>query len=702
MSTPTIASGCCCPQTANYQCLSDCIFDIDITSGCCHWDDTLLLWNERPGYSIRQEYRITDVGNLGSTPCETCTVTAQRSMPPVQSIYKYHSCWFRYVTALSPVELAVPWPVADNTLGQGSGCGHPVCEPQYCLDQYPDCCNDGNPFPNPADCNCNAHYGQGKGGLTEWRRDKLLENHDTTWFVEMACHKSGQPLTTGGGPLASGWLCNVFFERWWKIAECPPTARIYVPGCNQTTSDCDGQPFVTNDLVPKWWIFACSGVPMYSWELAEAEILGIITQGERFEILDAIDAARPLPQSVMFKLAEAGYFVAKDWRSEQRQAYIDLHARFPTAGYGQCIQTVESMNVPNGLGPFRKRYTPPNPATNAAPYLHKSDVISELAPFQAVCMKNYPGSALNAEDYRFWRERQWVYFRGIPGGWTWAGWNSLALCGSVCGSEEEAILLGYGRGVGVGGPNVISAPMLAFSGNPMPPETLTNCNFSGNEICNDTVYCDSTNGGCDDCGTGPVAACDPPSECLRLTVDSMCEGVHFVFHNYTVLNDLEPDANQPTECSAKQRYVCRSVHSFLVEARRKVDNWDLAIPFRCRTMTPPLGPFQQFPEIEESHAGPQPLCNQMMDPNDTTYPDNPLCCGGYCNGFVDVEYDGGNAPCYQGTGNTIGCPTRTENQDDCSARDDCPPHSTQKQIGCIGHPIICFDIPELPPEWPVT
>lgn len=705
MATPTITSGCCCPpQAANYQCISDCIFDLDITSGCCHWDDTLLLWNERPSYSIRQQYRITDVGDPGSTPCETCLVTSQRALPPVQSIYKYHSCWWRAVYAqVHPVELATPWPVADNTLSQGSGCANPVCEPEYCPDNYSNCCNDDAQFQDPANCACKAHYGQGKGGITEWRRDKLLENHDTTWFVEMTCHKSGDPLNASQSiaRLDSGWLCNVFFERWWKIAECPPTARIYVPECNQTSSDCDGEPFVTSNLVPKWWIFGCSGCPLYQWELDEALELGVIDSGEYVEVVEAIQRKDVLPQQPLFKMAEAGYLVAKDWRAVQRQAYIDLHARFPSAGYGSCIQNLESMNIPNGLGPFRKRYTAPYAAGVAAPYLNNSDVIQELQPYQGCNLKNFPGGT--EDDYRFWRERQWVYFRGIPGGWIWAGWNSLAACGSECSTEEDAILKGYGRGVGVGGDAAISAPMLAFAGNPRPPATLSNCNFSGNEVCNDTIYCDSTDGGCDECGTGPVEACDPPSVCLKLTVDSMCEGVHFISHFYTFLNRLDPDPNSPQECSAEGKYVCRSVHSFLVEARRKVDSWDLAIPFRCRTMNQPLGPFQQFPAIVDSHSGPQPMCNQLMDENDTEYDSNPMCCGGYCNGFVDVPYDGDSPPCFSpGSGeNTLGCPVKTERQDACVARGDCPPHGTQKQMQCINHPIICFDIEPIPPEWEI-
>lgn len=686
MGNSAVASGCCCPQANNYACISDCIFGTTIDTGCCHWDDTLVLWNNRPAYSIRQQYR------QGS--CETCSTTSQAAMQPVQSIYRYHSCWFRFVYPgpSGPVSL-VTLPKGNNDFGQGTGCANPVCNPDYCPD---DCCND-NALTDPGTCLCNAWFGTGNGGFSNWRRNTLEESPDSTWFVEMICHNDGNPLhVTDGIPrISSGFLCNVFFERWWKIADCAPSTRIYVPGCTQTSesSDCDGVPFVTSDLVPKWWIFGCSGIPLYQWELDEALDLEVIDAGEYTEIMDAITSKEQPPQAPILKMAYAGYLVAKDWREQQRQAYIELNQRFPSAGYGSCIESLESMHE---LAPFRKRYTATAPLSSGGsdiPYLHNADVIDELVPFQAECtLKDFPGGTQS--DYDFWRLRQWVYFRGIPGGWTWAGWNSASGTGLT---EEQAILAGYGRAVGIGGDAVITAPMLAFAGQPRPEATVISCGSEGNEVCADTTFCDTIDDACEECGEAPVAACDPPSVCRKFTLHPVCEGVRFLASQYQFTNRLE---SVDGDCVTAGKYVCLYVvESFLVEARRRVDRWDYAIPYRCRTMDPPLGAFQDFDFVEKAHFPPQEMCDAIIDATNPFHEEydgaSSLCCGAKCVGFENVLY--GDGPCFVGSDNEYPCPELQATTNVCPEAGPCPPHGTTKQLSCLTHPIICLAEGEGPP-----
>lgn len=681
------ARACCCD---NQGCIGDCIVGNTVDTGCCHKADTLVLWNKRPSYTIRQQYAFNG--------CETCYTLSQSSMSPVQSIYKYHSCRFRFVYAGAngPIDLVnmgpANLPTSDaDVFGIGEGCANPICEPAYCPDV---CCSITGI--DPGNCLCDAWYGAGIGGLSAWRRAKVAESPEYLWFVEMTCHKSGSQLdATDSIPrLASGWLCNVFFERWWLIArDCDPDVRIYVPGCTQTISggDCGGVSFTSSNLVPKWWIHACSGIPLYDWELDEAVELGVITSSERAEITNAINAGNQPPQPPLFKMAKSGYLVAKDWRQEQRQAYIDLDARFPGAGYGACVQNLVDMDE---LGPFRKRYTKSTPTASQRPYLHNDDVISELDPYQAYCsLKDYPGLATSASDYEYWRERQWVYFRGIPGGWAWAGWNSASGTGYT---EEEAIARGLGRNVGLGDPvNVIGAPLEAFRGEPRPPATCANCN-GVNPVCPGNTLCNSCAGACTSCGSAPVAGCDPPTECRKFSLTPTCEGIRFLYSVYVYENDLSPDPNDENSCISSGAYKCYyQAESFLTEAKRTMDSWDESIPFKCRTETPPLGAYNSWPGVERAHLGPTPMCNEIVnpaDPNNPMYDETDLCCSGHCTDFEYIDFDWpeeDDCPTITpGGGSDYPCPINGPSNP-CDPTDECPPHGTTAQTSCIGHSIQC-------------
>lgn len=688
MTSAITAAACCC---AGGQCLSDCIFGTETNTGCCHKADTLLLWCDRPGYTTRQHF------SFGG--CETCFTETVSQMSPVQAIYHYHSCRFRFVYAqgdpvtlvnMSPTHL----PVADDTFGQGEACANPVCEtdPAYCPDV---CC--GVQIPSGS-CLCNTWYGAGIGGLSQWRYDQILGSDENLWFGEMTCHKSGNPLDAANGVdrlgygALTGFLCLVFFERWWRIPEgCAPEARIYVPGCTQSPegSNCGGIPFQSDDLVPRWWIFACSGIPLYQFELDEALEFGIIDAAEYDDIVDKIANGLQPPQPPLFKMARAGYLAARDWRAEQRQAFIDLDANFPGAGYAACIEPLDDMAE---LGPFRKRFTAPRDLNVARPWLHKDDVVPELAPFQADCMIDYPGSWSNGKDYQYWRERQWVYYRGVPGGWAWGAWDV----------SEEQLAEGIGRNVGTGDPiTLLSSPMNAFRGEPRPPSGCQDC---GPGICPEATYCSMCVGGvldpgaCPECGNAPVAACNPPIQCLRFNVVPYCEGVHFIFSAYVFENDLDPVEGG---CVADGRYRCHyQVHSFLVEARRSVDSWNDSIPWRCRTESPPLPVWNDWPSVSRAHFGVSTMCNEIVNPqnNPPIYVVGDLCCGGTCADTEDVYYDWPTAPSgcpTVGPGGSEGpypCPIPGPT-DPCDARHDCPPHDTPAQIGCIGHEIDCDPTP---------
>lgn len=680
----TLSRGCCCGS----QCIRDCIVGTTIESGCCHHADTLILSCQRPGFSTNQHF-VSAAVTIGDPDCEMNYSYTQLGMEPVQAIYKFEECRFvfRYAEGNQAVNL-IELPKYNDIFMQGEACKNPCCHPEFDPDVC--CYTTFPPIPPAPECLCKTWFGAGNGGLSNSRTHDLYKDLTTKWFIETTCHKWGLPLSEPPDPyqprLYDQFLCLVFFERWWKIAEnCPAGVRIKVPGCNVTPSgsDCSGVPFQTDDLVPKWWIFGCSGIPLYQCDLDDALSLGVIEPGEYVTLLDDIATkSQPSSQPTVEKLAKAGYLGAKDWRPQQRQAFIDLHDRFPNAGYNLCIEDLEDMEE---LSPFRKRFCDPVVGVVTRPYLHKDDVYPDNLSVpppphnrQAKCMKNYPGDPTNQDDYNFWRERQWVYFQGIPGGWQWAGWNAASGTGL---SELDAIAAGYGRNGGIGGPQILASPMLAFRGEPRPNPV---CSSASSSICPNTQFCNACIGTCSNCGQAPIAACDPPEVCRKFSIYPECEGVHFLYSQYYARNDIQLVNGV---CESDVTYICAyQVHSFLTEAKRSRDSWDEEIPFTCRTENPPLPMYNDWPEISRGHYPPQAMCNEILNPAD---PQNPkydlgdLCCTGECEVY---------STCYYG-GTQYGCPELGPHRP-CGARTDCPATEfTPEQIACIGHPVTCQEPP---------
>ncbi len=671
---------CCCGQAA---CLTDCIGGAEIESGCCHDSDTLFLWCNRPAKSFKNNYPFR-VGfpPFGPPTHELCEVYNYAEQPPVQAIYQYFDCFYRCikVSAAQPLQSLVEL---------GPKCRDLVCEPNDAGPCAPgDTCCNPDALTNPACCNCNVAW------LSNWRLERLQGNSDTNdfcvppvneqgkWLLETTCHKSGTDLASPSAScctITSGTatysqcdrlleqvVCVVHFERWWRIADCPEGVRIYVPG--------GLYGYQTDDLVPKWWIYACSGIPLYVGDLCDAVRFGVITNIEAQTLIDQVNdpATYGMPnQTVLRKLGEAGYIAAKDWRPDQRQAYIDLDAQFPSAGYGAFVQNVQDMDP---LGPFRKRMTYANVGVSVNPLLRKGDVTSatNLAALQALGFLPYPGGAADQVAYDFWSERQWVYFRGRPGGWVWAGWDEGS--GQI---EIDSILLGNGRN----DTNCVAA----FYGEPRQPPTCTPC--SGN--------CATPMGltlcGCGTCPThtSPVIACAPDTfstkegvvttPCQNLSVTALCEGLVLHSTYYEIRGDTTYDAIN-NQCLLEPRWRCETeTTSYLVEARRSVDSWLDSVPYTCQRERPPLPVFNSWPDLSHDHKSHVSICNYIngcvAQPGFVTYTSADLCCGGYC------------FSCPQGPdpiANFCGIVACGPDFKDCEVG-ECPPALTQDQIDCIGY-----------------
>jgi len=349
----------------------------------------------------------------------------------------------------------------SSSVGSGENCCYPLVDPT---------CTQVISYPT---CECNSPW------LTKYRRRKLLDDYRTIWGVDVECYDENSATAFS---LTNQWLFNMTFERWWKIAKdntdgltqsfwnVPDQSGVHP---NPTFNN-PSYPYQVDDLVPKYWIFACSAVPFFRFELSDAVTpMNTLASNPRTPVISAQDATDILEykqngiryaeyrlQNIFESLSNGGYFESKDWRAEQLQAYKELAARFPGHGYETYAnKTVAQMSL---LGPFRKRYYDNHIFGRVHPILRPDLVPDSAKSLQAEFYHSYPGQFPNSsmtdeqklqaiDDYYFWAERQWVYFRGAPAGWTWVDWNAGTTCPccddfyGTTTNEDEAILAGCGR-----------------------------------------------------------------------------------------------------------------------------------------------------------------------------------------------------------------------------------------------------------------
>ena len=383
----------------------------------------------------------------------------------------------------------------SSATGSTINCCYPLCDNPSCAQ-----------VSNPPVCECNSKW------LTLYRRRKLLDDYRHTWGTDVECYNDSSfallsnaysvdpaPFIFNYNPsydasydtgtnqfrLSDHWLFNMTFERWWLLGqdEHGHSAVFFdVPGSsgsepNPTIAN-PSYPWQTDDLVPKWWIYACSAVPFFQFEMQDAlnpmnsaasaqYRRNPVINSSQFDLFVQIreegESVAPYGeyrlQSLWESLSRGGYFKAKDWRAEQLQAYKELAERFPGAGYQTYAnKTVDQMPE---LGPFRKRYYASHTEQKRKPYLRAELVPKSALQLQAECYIDYPGgfsgSQQDIDDYYFWAERQWVYFRGVPAGWTWANWTpclsgkcaDLTPCDNTDINDQiKAILAGCGRATG--------------------------------------------------------------------------------------------------------------------------------------------------------------------------------------------------------------------------------------------------------------
>lgn len=644
---------CCCQQSACDCTLRDTVYGETINTGCCHLDDELLLWCARPGFQTEYWNNCSNGQVHYQTDDPTCD--------PIVALYKFFGCFYRvaYPPPLQGAEAMCNLPRKCSI----TGCSGPppsgttTCEPGGVdwLAATDPCCATGPGGPGPCECN------------TTWlskRRRFVLADGDARypspckWLDELACYAGGADVC-GLGSAYNQFLGVVYFERQWKIPDgiffkhfCPPTHRVHITNCGTNCTDEDSNP---TDAVPYWFGYAGAGVPLLRCDLDDALRHGVINGTEYTSLLtDLLSRVQP-DQAILCKLRDI--LSPGDWRDEQVAAWQQLHTRFPSAGYGACPSNPCDLPL---LGPFRKRCVPTTCSAGALPCWRRSLMTSTQQLLQPTCGQiAYPGNCrgeTGAADFAYWAQRQWSYWRGVPGGWRWGCWDL---------SPEQFL-------AGVGSNSLDCTKALRNEKRCNGTGTNMPCQAGVSRCCG---YGDTSCGTCFDQACSPFLdayTCIGAAQfvCDGLAVQPECYGIQFTGFKYYMQNNIASALNPKMRC-------LYSARSFLTSAKRS-SVWNATCPMSCVAASPPLAMFSAWPALEPGVLGERVICNDL-DTGPVNYTSADLCCGNHC-----PSTDASNCTWWEeleGTTSTI--------RKACAAGTNCPPTLSAEMAACLGYTPTC-------------
>jgi len=192
--------------------------------------------------------------------------------------------------------------------------------------------------------------------LSYYRRREMERLPYYRWLADVMCYDKGNVVanpyyqyTSDGetvpqltnGTLYEHLLAVVHCEHWYELALCDQNPE-HEDGARlgEGMTDSDGNPININTsiLAPRFWVYACSGVPFFDFELEEAVKKGYISDAEYQEVKEAFNEGKTPRQEIMNSIAKGGYFDTADWRQEALSEIRDLRTRKYTAdSYGGII-----------------------------------------------------------------------------------------------------------------------------------------------------------------------------------------------------------------------------------------------------------------------------------------------------------------------------------------------------------------------------
>ncbi len=587
------AGRCCCTSSE-----TDCLWSDVVTSdaGCCHSNA------EKLAFVIKRSAWSTSGHHFGPTTdpecpggCEANVSIAVAEADQIQVIYdKYGTFWRCDFEAKDER----PERCDDCDTIHTTCCG-PIfftgctCDPDAVLSPHQRFVMDGDPYWN--------------------------------WLIDSICYSNGcgadeLPDAAPPGDLCaevSGYdsmfnhlLCVVHREEWWRRSECE--GALYPDPLESPSGDVAGDWDCT---VPRYWIYGCSGAPLYYFDLLDAVARGVIDGSEKCQILSDISHGVTPEQRILQRLANAGYIAVRDWRGKIVEELAELKDRFPDEYAGCTVPACDDLAV---VGPVRKRYKTGIYAgcvTTEAAALQPSLGACEIDPWSGT----YPAYGED-EDYAFWKDRQWVYFHARPGYWTW-------VCVDVDVPETSVPDLPREYSPGCAGSDCIDV-----SGNPNDC-VCTDVGCDGVNPANGfATCCVSCDGVCSDAYPGDHACAFPTlgcatqgdgSTCENVAAAANCDGIHFV---YTAIQ-FEPSASTELCPFDYQPRCVHTNHAYLFRLNCGAGNYDSACPYKCRGLTPPDSVRDNLPDISDAYLAYNELCDQIKL-GCMTY--DQLCCGSFC------------------------------------------------------------------------
>ena len=587
-------SGCCCGG-------GDCIVGDEISedAGCCHSDDEVYWVRiERP-LDVTTTHVFGEDGDPESCPggCEVSIVTTKAAAPALQVMYRKKGTYWKVDTQrkfLAPPRQPCGEPCTvccPATFPPFSGC---VCTPHAYLSPHQRDQMEGSPFWNAAiDIICYADSCSA-GTLPD-------------------AHIPGPDCDTlsGATSLYDHWLCVVYLEHWYTPSD---EEGAYYPDPLAPPS---GSPtFSWQCFVPRFLIEACSGSPLFSFQLDLAVARGVISGEQKCQFL--ADLANDVSnQEVLRALANAGIIGPKDhrgWIVEQAARLEDLMPE----EFAGCATACASIDP---VGPCRVYYpvgiTPGCLPANAA----------ALQPSLPACFADpwdggpYPGEGdPDYEAFRTWHELvNSAYVHAFTGYKDWACWDTPGFPDSAIPDLPRRVSVACGGDCWniTGEPRDCSCEDGIFAGV-HPTTGLVTCPFGCGTGCAVEPGCPVFVPGCAD---------TLGSLCKNVAIAEACGAMHLV---YTVTEFVPMTPTESCPYELKPICVYRN-DAYVWRSRVARGAYGDGCPYTCRPV-PPASLRSMMPNVVGSFIGYEETCQRYAigcaEAED-------ICCGAVCMDVAD-------------------------------------------------------------------
>lgn len=689
---------------------------------CCHSPDNGLIFEfERPGSDSAYAECCPDANApIGQPPgYRRCCRSVEYGASNVRFYYNYIGQYFRidYVAAghtderwpnngrprlcskCNPAsidsERKGTWPQAEETCVD--------FWPDRSIDDNPDidsdypCMTQGIPF---VGCQC---MGEGLQKDTD-RFSKRLSYHRKRemerlpyyrWLADVMCYDKGNVVSNPyfkwteenvqpekydtNGTLYEHLVGVVHCEHWYEIVYCDENPQHGDGEClgKNTIGECVN----TSRYAPRFWVWGCSGVPIFDWELIEAT--KYLDANEIQEWYSAIGKRRTPKQQLMQKVAkETGFFEVADWRAEAIKELKELKSRKYTANaYANVPDNLLCSNL-GLLGPVRKklwkksieipgldipgRLDPKKARNNALISPPKNTIIetpiNSLVDASLVRIQlpdqylkdpwnggpypvepNLNSTADEIEewnDFVFWTNTQWVYMNARPGGWSY-----------VCHGYQSADPTQLDPTLTIPDLPRATSNMGAFGGcldGLLGGPQRTEDNISGG--CDNSAECGYIDDqgvfqqfpqvGCGvdlsclaiNCNTSDSPYCSEYPEtggglgnCQKMVISSNCNGMRFRYATYkakSIWNNVSKQNETVFTCA-------KTVDAMLYRINLTKGNADAFCPHVCRSLQNPIALQRDIPRLKNGGPTYVDACDQRQR-DGVPSGSYRLCEGFYC------------------------------------------------------------------------